>query len=69
MSLHFLKPKSDPDLVYRTVLQMVDSVLEMIADLSAEEAREIAQKDDLEFESVSTDCFPDDLAIGIREGC
>ena len=68
MSLHFIKPKSDPDLVYRTVPQMVDSVLEVIPDLSADEAREIVQKDDLEFESVSTDCFPDDLAIGIREG-
>ncbi len=48
---------------------MVDSVVEMIPDLNAEEARQIAEKDDLEFESVSTDCFPDDLAIGIREGC
>ena len=68
MSLHFIKPKSDPNLVYRTVPQMVDSVLEMIADLSAEEAREVVQKDDLDFESVSTVCFPDDFAIDIGEG-
>ena len=68
MSLHFIKPKSDPNLIYRTVPQVVDSVLEMIADLSAEEAREIVQKDDLEFESVSTVCFPYDSAIDIREG-
>tara|TARA_B100000686_G_C15896762_1_gene528278 strand:- start:30 stop:248 length:219 start_codon:yes stop_codon:yes gene_type:complete len=67
MSLHFFKPKSDPDLICRRVPHMVDSVLGMIPDLSAEEAREIAQKDDLEFESVSKDCFPDDFAIDIRE--
>ena len=47
---------------------MVDSVVEMIPDLCSEEAREIVQKDDLEFESVSTVSFADDLAIGIREG-
>ena len=40
MSLHFIKPKSDPDLVYRTVPHMVDSVLEMIPDLSAEDCTE-----------------------------
>ena len=68
MSPHFIKSKSDPDLVYRTVPHMVDSVLELIPDLSAEEAREIGQKDDLEFESGSTGCFPDDFAIDIREG-
>ena len=68
MSLHFIKPKSDPDLVYRTVPQMLESVLEMIPDLSAEEATEIVKKDDLEFGSVSIDCFPDDFAIDIREG-
>ena len=68
MSLHFIIPKSDHNLVNRTVSHMVDSVLEMILDLSADEAREIVQKDDLEFESVSTDCFPDDFAIDIREG-
>ena len=42
LSLHFIKPKSGPGLVYRTLPHMIDSVLEMTPDLSAAEVREIA---------------------------
>ena len=41
--------------------QLVDSVLEMIPDLSVEEGRKIVVKDDLEFETVSVDRIPDDF--------
>ena len=39
--------------------KLVDSVCRMIPDLSVEEGREIVEKDDLEFETVSTDRFPE----------
>ena len=41
--------------------KLVDSVLEMIPDLSVEEGREIVGKDDLDFLSVSDDRIPDDF--------
>ena len=41
--------------------QLVDTVLEMIPDLSVKEGREIVEKDDLDFLSVSNDRIPDDF--------